>query len=45
MRRGLMLILMAAALGASIFASFAYALTWVELRTGPWSASSGTRAR
>jgi hypothetical protein len=45
MRRNTLLRLtVAAAIGVSIFASVAYALTWVELRSGTSSALSGTRA-
>jgi hypothetical protein len=42
-RNTLLRITVAAAIGVSIFASVAYALTWVELRSGTSSALSGTR--
>jgi hypothetical protein len=37
--------LIAAAICVSVFASVAYAITWVELRAGGTSISSGTRAK
>jgi hypothetical protein len=37
-------ILIAAAIAVSVFATVAYAMTWVELRSGISSMSSGTRA-
>ena len=37
--------LIAAAICVSVFASVAYAITWVELRAGVTSISSGTRAK
>jgi hypothetical protein len=44
MRRSILLrLVMAAVLGASIFASVAYGLTWVQLRAGTSSALTGTR--
>jgi len=36
--------LIAAVIGVSVFAAVAYAMTWVELRAGVMSMSSGTRA-
>jgi hypothetical protein len=45
MRRNTLLrIVVAAAIGVSVFASVTYALTWVELHTGSSSALSATRA-
>ena len=35
----------AAAIAVSVFASVAYAMTWVELHLGVTSMSSGTRAK
>jgi uncharacterized protein (DUF697 family) len=37
--------LIAAAIAVSVFATIAYAVTWVELHSGITSMSSGTRAK
>ena len=45
LRKTVVRTLFAAAIGVSVFATVAYALTWVQLRAGPSSALSGAREK